>query len=146
MGNCELMLVARNDMDRYIPQRNPFVMIDELLKVESNLAVTQLEVRAENLMVNDGYFSEPGMIETIAQTAAAHAGYLFVQKNLPVPIGYIASIKNLSISNLAKVGSILKTTVRIVNQVLNVTIAEGEVTQGDQILCQCEIRIFINEV
>jgi 3-hydroxyacyl-[acyl-carrier-protein] dehydratase len=139
------MLVHRNDIQNFIPQRAPIVMIDNLIEADEHHAVTSFKVQRDNVFSADGCFMEPGLVENIAQTAAAHAGYQCVQKKLPVPLGFIAAIRKLSIQTLPVVDSELKTTVRIVNNVMNVTIIEGKVEVSDRMICQCEMRIFIKE-
>jgi 3-hydroxyacyl-[acyl-carrier-protein] dehydratase len=137
------MLVHRNDIQKLIPQRAPIVMIDNLMNADEQHAVTSFKVERDNLFSAGGYLTEPGLIENIAQTAAAHAGYQYTQKNLPVPLGFIAAIRKLSVHSLPLVNSELTTTVKIVNNVMNVTIVEGKIELLDRIICQCEMRIFI---
>jgi 3-hydroxyacyl-[acyl-carrier-protein] dehydratase len=137
------MLATRNTIDRYIPQRPPFVMVHDLVNADEHHATTQFEILPDNVLVKEGVFTEPGLIENMAQTAAVQAGYNFVQQNLPIPIGYIASVKGLRVFSLPEVGSTLTTSVRIINQVLNVTLAECRVECSGQVVCECELRIFI---
>jgi hypothetical protein len=59
-----------------------------------------------------------------------------------VPIGYIAAIKDLKIFQLPESNSVITTTVTVKNQVLDITLVEGEVKQNGVVLCQCEMRIF----
>jgi 3-hydroxyacyl-[acyl-carrier-protein] dehydratase len=120
-------------------------MIDNLINADERHAVTSFRVEENNLFSAGGYFTEPGLVENIAQTAAAHAGYQYTQKNLPVPLGFIAAIRKLSILSLPLINSELTTTVKIVNNVMNVTIVEGKIELLDRIICQCEMRIFIKE-
>lgn len=137
------MLASRYDIINFIPQRSPMVMIDDLMEANDNSAVTRLLVLPTNIFVDDGFFSEPGLVENIAQTAAAHVGYQCQQKNIPVPVGYIAAVKDLQVFVLPAVGSQISTSIRIVNQVMDVTLAHGEVRNGDQVCCRCEMRIFV---
>lgn len=137
------MLATGNDILNYIPQRHPFVMIDDLLSAEQDFVVTQFKIKEGQTLVEEGVFSESGLLENIAQTAAAHAGYFFVQKNLSVPVGYIANIKNLRIISLPPVNTILKTSVRFVNQIMNMALAEGEISVNGNVICTCEVRIYI---
>lgn len=136
------MLADRDHIIQYIPQRKPMVMIDALKEASDRHAVTQLMIRAENIFVSDGHFTEPGLVENIAQTAAAQSGYQHVQGGMPVKIGYIAAVKNLVITQLPEVGTVIETSVQVINQVLNVIIIEGRIAQGEMLLCSCEIRIF----
>ena len=53
----------------YIPQRDPFFMIDDVVFAEGNITRTTLAIKDDNLFVSGGLFSEPGLIENMAQTA-----------------------------------------------------------------------------
>jgi predicted hotdog family 3-hydroxylacyl-ACP dehydratase len=137
------MLAGKDHIIRYIPQRHPMVMIDDLLEASDTHAVTQLKIDAGNIFVERGCLAEPGLVENIAQTAAAHVGYQCAQKQVPVPIGYIAAVKNLEIVRLPEIDSVITTSIRITNQVLDVTVAVGKVEQNGMLCCSCEMRIFV---
>jgi len=137
------MLASRNDIANYIPQRPPFVMIDDLVEATANAATTQFEILPDNLLVQEGLFSEAGLVENIAQTLAAQAGYYAHTQSQPTPIGFIANVKDLRVFGLPRVGSTLTTSVKIVNQVFDMTLCMGEAKQNDKLLCQCEIRVFV---
>lgn len=136
------MLANRDHITQYIPQRKPMIMIDALKEAGDQHAITQLTVRADNIFVSEGYLSEPGLVENIAQTAAAQSGYQHRKAGKPVTIGYIAAVKNLVVAQLPPVDTVIETRVRVINQVLNVIIIEGRITQGEMLMCSCEIRIF----
>lgn len=136
------MLANQHTILQYLPQRHPIQMVHNLLEVTDSHAVTETKITADNIFVLNGQFSEPGLIENIAQTAAAHAGYYYRSQNLAVPIGFIAAIRSLQIHECPVVDSTITTTVTITNKVLEITIVEGQVRQNDRILCSCEMRIF----
>jgi predicted hotdog family 3-hydroxylacyl-ACP dehydratase len=136
------MLATRDDITKYIPQRHPIVMVHELVEADDDHAVTQLTIEPDNIFVSKEYFSEPGLVENIAQTAAMHVGYQCSLKNIPIPIGYIAAVKDLRIQTLPKQNSRITTSVKITNKVLDITVVEGRVEQEGNLLCSCEMRIF----
>jgi 3-hydroxyacyl-[acyl-carrier-protein] dehydratase len=136
------MLARRNDITKYIPQRDPIVMVHELLEADDEHAVTSLTIEPDNVFVSAEHFKEPGLVENIAQTAAMHVGYQCAKKNNPIPIGYIAAVKDLKIYALPKQNTIIATSVKIINKVLDVTVVEGRVEQDGNLLCSCEMRIF----
>lgn len=136
------MLVARHDILQFIPQREPIVMVHTLLEANEEQASTSFTIESGNVFLSNGYFAEPGLIENIAQTAAVQAGYYYAQQNMPVPIGYIAAVKNLKISHLPKENSTIHTTVKVTNKVLDVTVVEGVIEQDGKTVCSCEMRIF----
>lgn len=137
------MLATRSEIESFIPQRDPFIAIHEIHQVTDELATTQFIVLAESIFVIDGVLGEPGLIENIAQTAAAQMGYVCKTKRMPVPIGYIASIKNLKIIGLPPIGSVLTTSIHITNRVMNVILVDGRIKTGDKNICECEMRIFV---
>jgi 3-hydroxyacyl-[acyl-carrier-protein] dehydratase len=136
------MLADKHTIHQYLPQRPPVQMVHNLLQVTESHAVTELSINVDNLFVSDGQFTEPGLIENIAQTAAAHAGYYYISQNQPVPLGFIAAIRNLKIHDCPAVDATITTTVTITNRVLDITIVEGVVKEGERTLCSCEMRIF----
>lgn len=72
------------DIQALIPQREPIIMVDRLDKVEHAYAETSLEIRPDNFFVApDGRLEEAGIIEHIAQSALAFAGYWALQVELP---------------------------------------------------------------
>jgi 3-hydroxyacyl-[acyl-carrier-protein] dehydratase len=136
------MLATRDDITKYIPQRHPIVMVHALVEADDSHAVTELEIESDNVFLSEGFFAEPGLVENIAQTAAMHVGYQCSLKNIPIPIGYIAAVKDLKIQALPRQNSRISTTVTITNKVLDVTVVEGRVEQEGNLLCSCEMRIF----
>jgi predicted hotdog family 3-hydroxylacyl-ACP dehydratase len=112
------------------------------VEADDDHAVTQLTIEPDNIFVSREYFSEPGLVENIAQTAAMHVGYQCSLKNIPIPIGYIAAVKDLRIQTLPKQNSVITTSVKITNKVLDITVVEGRVEQDGNLLCSCEMRIF----
>ena len=136
------MLATRDDITKYIPQRNPIVMVHALIEADDSHAVTELCIEPDNIFVSNEFFAEPGLVENIAQTAAMHVGYQCSLKNIPIPIGYIAAVKDLKIQALPKQNTRITTSVRVTNKVLDVTVVEGRVEQEGNLLCSCEMRIF----
>ena len=136
------MLANRTDILQYIPQRKPMVMVHELLEATDDHVVTQLEIEPDNVFLSAGAFAEPGMVENIAQTAAVHVGYQCALKKLPIPIGYIAAVKDLKVKSLPKQNTVIKTSVKVINKVLDITVVQGKIEYEGDILCSCEMRIF----
>ena len=134
---------AHPDILTLIPQRTPFVMIDELLYCEGDTTRTCFRVKDDNIFLNNEILEEPALIENIAQTAAARAGYVGVQQNKPVAIGYIAAIQQLEIFDRPKLNDLLETETVVTNQVLNVTVVRGKLSCNGKLLAQCEMKIFI---
>ncbi len=133
------------DILSLIPQKPPFVMVDELLFSDDNITRTKFTVPAENVFVINGEFSEAGLMENMAQTAAAGSGNMARIENRPVSIGYIGQVKNLEIFELPKVGDELITEIKIEVQVFDAAIVSGKVLKADILIARCEMKIFINQ-
>lgn len=133
------------DITAYIPQRDPFVMIGRLVSADGNTTRTRFTVLKENLLAENGFLTEPGLVENIAQTAAAGIGYICRTENKPVPVGYIGAVQNLAIAQLPAVGEVIETEVTVKNQVFDVSIINGTIRSNGQVLAQCEMKIFIGK-
>ena len=127
----------------FIPQRPPFVMVDEVLSSGDIVTRTTFLVTADNIFVENGVLKEPGLIENIAQTAAARAGYIAQTENKPVRVGYIGAIRNLHVNGFPKINDKLITEITIEKQIFDVSVISGKITCNDTVLAQCEMKIFI---
>lgn len=128
-----------------IPQKPPFVMVDKLLNFSDEITSTGFNIKADNIFVEHGLFKEPGLIENIAQTAAARAGYIAKTENTPVLVGYIGAVNSLQIFSLPKTGDDLITEITIDNQIFDVTLISGKITCNNKLIAQCKMKIFINK-
>lgn len=140
------MMVTIDNIQLLIPQRPPFVMIDSLISCGEHNTTTGFAIRADNIFVENGLFKEPGLVENIAQTAAARAGYISQQQNKPVDVGYIGSVNNLKVFSLPKTGDELITEITIENQIFDVTLILGKITCNAELIAQCNMKIFINKI
>ncbi|SFX92717.1 3-hydroxyacyl-ACP dehydratase [Cytophaga hutchinsonii] len=130
---------------QYIPQRPPIVMISTLVSAEKNVTETELEIPAHGLFVKDGVLHEPGLIENVAQTAAAGVGYACTLTSQPVPVGFIGAVKNLEIDYLPKVGDVLETRVEVLEEIFDMTLIKGEsFVKGKRVLT-CEMKIVLKK-
>jgi 3-hydroxymyristoyl/3-hydroxydecanoyl-(acyl carrier protein) dehydratase len=139
-------MTAIDDIQQLIPQRPPFVMIDKLLSVTETATITGFNIPGNNIFVENGVFKEPGLVENIAQTAAASAGYVAHTGNKPVRVGYIGAVNGLQVFALPKAGDELITEITTENQIFDVTLISGKITCNGQLIAQCKMKIFINQL
>jgi predicted hotdog family 3-hydroxylacyl-ACP dehydratase len=138
------MFIHSDSITGYIPQRTPIVMISGILEVKDNITRTGLQIAADNLFVEDGVLKSPGLLENMAQTAAARVGYIAQQENTPVPIGFIGAVKDFEVFEFPPADSFIETITEIQNQVFNATMVAAKVTLDGKVMAQCELKIFIN--
>lgn len=105
-----------------IPQKPPFVMVDTLYEYTDLTGITGFEIPEDNILVKDGIFSEPGLIEHMAQSMSLHRGYHGFLAGLDKPkTGFIGVIKSVEIIDLPVAGAKLRTYVEILHEMMNVT-------------------------
>ena len=133
------------DILSLIPQRPPFVMIDSILHYDEAFTRSEFRIMPGNILVENGRLSEAGLVENIAQTAAARAGLIASTTGQPVQVGYIGSLKNLRVYDLPKLDDVLETEIRVENQIFDVTVVKAKVWCNNLLLAECEMKIFIGQ-
>ncbi len=147
---AQQMLIDRTEVTRFIPQREPIVMVHGLSAHSDKVSCTSFVVENDNLFVRDGRLLPSGLMEHIAQSAAIRSGYAFTLMpkgegpDRP-PVGFIAGLKDFGIHRLPVVGDRLETTVTVLNEIGNMTVIKGEVYHGQDLLASCEMKVFLSE-
>ena len=137
------MIQPGENIISFIPQRAPFVMVDEIIYSDETFTRSKFLVKDDNIFVQHGVFKEPGLIENIAQTVAAMEGYAAQLKNKPVRLGYIGAVSKLVISGFPKINEDIITEIKIEKQFFNVILTTGKIFCNEQIIAECEMKIFI---
>ncbi|WP_345991568.1 hypothetical protein AAEU33_06630 [Chryseobacterium sp. Chry.R1] len=109
-------------VESLIPQRFPFVMVNELTEYSENHLVSGFTIKEDNIFLQGGIFQASGLIEHQAQSVALHTGYKYYLLGKEAPTGYIGAIKSFDAESLPKLGDELKTEVAILNEVMGVTL------------------------
>ena len=139
MGVPEKALIAADEIVEYIPQRPPIVMADAFYGIgEDGCARSGLTVCEDNIFVEEGALSECGLIEHIAQSASAFAGYKAME-------GYIGAVNDLKVHALPPVGSRLVTTIAVEQAVMNVTLLSARTECGGKPVAECRMKIYMEE-
>ena len=134
------------NIKQLIPQRSPIMMVDELLCVNGDEAQCRLTVREDNFFLeSDGLIAEVGIIEHIAQSASAFAGYRAIDAGATEPpVGYIGEVKNFHLSQRPAVGDVLITTITMGPTVDGVTIISGECKREDgEAVADTRMKIYV---
>ncbi len=139
------MIIGADKITTLIPQRAPFVMVSGLIDSDFTSTTTSFEIKPDNIFVENGFLTEPALIENMAQTAAAGVGYQFSLKNEPVPPGFIGAIKNLEIKTLPLVGQVLITKVEVLQEVFGVTLIKANVAVDNETIASCEMKIVLQK-
>ncbi|MBP5365225.1 MAG: beta-hydroxyacyl-ACP dehydratase [Bacteroidales bacterium] len=138
-------LYKGEEIKKLLNQRAPILMVDTLYEVSDNGATTGLTIEADNFFNLDGQFTEPGLIEHMAQSASAFVGYNAIKSNSSAaPVGYIGEIKNFKLAGrLPKAGDKLLTTVTVQSVVMNITLFTAETKTGDTTVASCQMKLSV---
>lgn len=120
-------------------------MVDVVWSATDEGAETGLTVREDNIFVEDGLFCEPGLIEHIAQSAAAYAGYGTFMRGEKPKLGYIGEIKECIFHQLPPVGSELRTSIKLMAEVTGIRLICAETTCEGRPVANCQMKIFLKE-
>lgn len=133
------------DIRRYIPQREPMLMVDRLLSVADDGGQTQLTIGRGNMFLdNDDCFCEFGLIEHIAQSASAVAGYRAVTvSGGDAPVGLIAEVKHFKCNRLPVVGETLVTQVVFGLELAGITLVRGTACVGGEVVAEMQMKIYM---
>ncbi len=120
-------------------------MVDVVWSADEQSADTGLTIQEDNIFVKDGLFREPGLIEHIAQSAAAFAGYgAFVRGEEP-KLGFIGEIKDCVFNLMPPVGSELRTHIQLVTVIGGIRLINAEVRLKDELVATCVMKFFLKD-
>lgn len=134
--------VSGQNLIDLIPQKPPFVLVSTLLEVSEEHSVTSFVFDQNHVLCENGKLTSGGVMENIAQTAAAKTGYQSFMKGKKVPIGFIGDVRDFVCIRLPEVGEELITEVRITNKIFDVTIITGTVKLNGEQIASCKMKIF----
>ena len=150
----EKLKYVGKDIEQLIPQRNPFVMVDEFEAGEAPTTAdsltgatctTSLSVRKDNYFMLPGdEMSASGLIEHIAQSASALAGHVATQQGaVRPPVGMIAEVKHFLCQRRPRLHDLITTTVTMGFSFGPMTLCHGKSCIGDDTICEVDLKIFV---
>ena len=134
------------DIHELLPQQEPFVMISSLVRFDMQTTVTETIVSADNMFVEDGVFTAPGIVENIAQTCAARIGYVnkYILKK-GIQLGFIGAIRDLKVKDLPNVGDTITTSISVIDSVFGMTLVDAVVLNNGAEVVSAQMKIAVKE-
>lgn len=123
---------AHNDIASYIPQRPPFVFIDTIDEVTQSGARTRYTVPASCPLVTDGILPLSGLMENAAQTCATMGKGAVL---------YIGEVKQMEVTRFPRVGEILCTEAKVMQEWLNILRVECTTKIQNEIIASTTLKI-----
>lgn len=133
----------QNFVESLIPQKFPFVMVNGISEYSEEHLVSGFTIKEDNIFVHEGIFQASGLIEHQAQSVALHTGYKFYLLGKEAPTGYIGAIKTFEAQTLPKTGDELVSEVKIINEMMGVTLVEIITKINGEIIAKSEMKTVV---
>ncbi len=142
-----MMEFEKIDIHELLPQQEPFVMIDKLCHYDKDMTVTATVIKEDNIFVENGVFTESGLIENIAQSCAARIGYInkYILKK-GIQLGFIGAVRNLSLYRNPNVGEKIETTIMTIEEIFGMTLVTAAVKIGNETIAESEMKIALSDM
>lgn len=138
------MLIEKEQITNFLPQRAPFVMIDCLVDANDTGFLSRFRIEADNLFLHGSELSESALIENIAQTCAAGFGYLGSQRGEEAGrLGFIGAVSRVNVSALPKLGDVVQTKIELLNAFDSIHLVQGRAMVDETILMECQLKIVL---
>ncbi len=135
--------ISGDQLIQFIPQKPPFVFINELREVNENKCITTFSFDESNVLCDNGKLSLAGLLENMAQSAGCKMGYEDYIANTKSRRGFIGEVKNFSVCRLPCIGERLTTEIIIEGKVFGaVTLISGKIKVGDEEISSCNMKVF----
>ena len=135
------MIVSREKIESYIPQRAPFIMIDNLIEATNKTFKTDFRILPDNIFVEKGILREFALIENIAQSCSAGLTIIKMSVGKKTTDGFIGGISKLKLYDLPQVNDTIYTIVTLIAQLKNMFLLKGENYVNGKKLLECELKL-----
>lgn len=135
------MKVSKEKIKSFIPQREPFIMIDNLIEVTKEKFETDFIILPNNIFLEDNLLQEFALIENIAQSSAAGLYFLNMSSGSKPVDGFIGAVSKLKLYDLPKVNDKINTIVTPLHQFGNMYLVKGENFLNGKLLLECEMKL-----
>ncbi len=135
------MIISKEKIEFYIPQRAPFIMIDNLVEANAEMFKTDFRILADNIFVEKGVLREFALVENIAQSSSAGLAITELSGGKKNIEGFIGGISKLKLYGLPRVNDIIQTTVTLIARLDNMFLLKGENFVEGKKLLECEIKL-----
>jgi hypothetical protein len=136
-----MQVIKGEAIKQLIAQREPAIMVDTLYGATDTEADTGLSVTGGLYFCCGGILCEPGLVEHIAQSASAFAGYKARLAHQPAPTGILGEVRKCRFHFLPRTGDVLRTHIRVLSEAMDVTLLEAETKVNGETAVQCQMKI-----
>ena len=138
-----MLPISGERLIKLIPQKFPFVLISFLIEVSDKICISKFIFDETHVLCQDGKLTSAGLMENIAQTAAAKTGYECYQKGKKIPVGFIGDVRDFVFTKQPKMGEEIETRIEIIHEIFDVTVIAGTITLNGEEIASCNMKIFV---
>lgn len=119
------------------------MMVGALLSCSDDGAETSYVVGEDSWYSVNGHIDEQGIMEHVAQSAAAWGGYPGYLRGEESKLGYVAEFSKFEILSMPLIGAELRTTLSVLGAAGGVTLMEAETLSGGKAVAQGRLKIYL---
>lgn len=127
----------------FIPQRKPVVLVDQILHCNDNAITTDFLITDTCLFVENRQLSAAGIMENIAQTAAARIGV--INQDKAAKIGVIGAIDKFELFENPSCGTTIQTIVTEEFNIFPALMVSAEVFAAGRLIASCRMKVFVTD-
>ncbi|PKG55486.1 hotdog family protein [Shewanella sp. GutDb-MelDb] len=142
----DLTTLASQDVEQFIPHRQPMVLISNLLEYEADNLLTQTKITTTSPYFDDSLQGVPNYvgIEYMAQSIAALAGIEAHLRQDIIRVGFLLGTRklNMHISHF-KAGETYQTQVtRLYQEESGLAVFDCKIIHNEQIVAEANVNVF----
>jgi len=135
----------REDIQKILPHRDPFLMLDRVIELSEEKAVGVKNVGSEESYFRGHFPGNPVMpgvliVEALAQLTGVFA---LSRPDYRGKFGYIAALNNVRFRGVVRPGDVLKLEVQQTKCKRKFIVASGKAMVLDKDVCEAELMLFL---
>ena len=131
------------NIEQIIPHRRPMLMIDSYKRIDNDTASSKIHLTSGNYSCENGYVLESMLIESVAQTVAAHFGYKSLEKEESNPdIGMLTSVDTFLFYEKVKDTSKIEIRILKTDEIGAFKLITGEICVNEKLVAKGRIKVF----
>ncbi|MGD0276740.1 MAG: hypothetical protein ABSB79_11945 [Syntrophales bacterium] len=131
------------DIETLIPHRGRMKLIEEILSINTDMAVTSAKVSNRWPLYQESFVDPIVLIEIVAQTTAVHISWKSKSAKGGGGKGWLVGVKGADFFlDQIPVDTVLISTVRNLDSIDNYNVVNGEVMMGMDLVCRIQIQVL----
>ncbi len=134
-------------IEEYLPQKRPFILVDRICEADEYACHSEFSIRKEDMMTRGEALCEAGILENMAQTCAAHIGFveIHIRKSRNIRIGLVAAVKNCDILRKPLVGETIRTTAEVAQTFGDMSVYHIQTHADGGLIAEADIHVVLQE-